>query len=161
MKKTVLRKIIIINIVVFGISVSNVFADDTASENLTNDDGIALIVEGKGEFTCGNDKQLKNVNIFVLLSETTRLGLGMGPSGLGLMSTENNENVAVKINDGTVDSDNFHVQGILQIDDLCEMESSVTFTANGTCGTVKIVTVKSSDGGFGTFESNVLCSPHN
>ena len=73
MEKTVLRKIIIINIVIFGISVSSVFADDTASENLTNDDGIALIVQGKGEFTCGNDIQLKHVNIFVLLSETTRL----------------------------------------------------------------------------------------
>ncbi len=160
MKKTALRKIIIINIAIFGISTSNIFVEDIAGENLTNDDGVALIAKGTGEFICGNDKQLKNVDIFVLFSEATRLGLGMSPSGLGLKSTENNENIAVKLNDGTVDFDNFHVEGILLLDDFCEIESSVTFTANGSCGTDKIITVKSSDGGFGTFESNVSCSPN-
>ena len=161
MKKGVLKIIIIINIVVLGITTSNVFAGDITNENLVNDDGIALIAEGKGEFSCNNDKQLKNVNIFVLLSETTRLGLDIGPSGLGLKSTENNENIAVKINNGTVSSDGFQMQGTLQVDDFCEMESSVTFSVNGTCGINKIITVKSSDGGFGMFESNVSCSPHN
>ena len=161
MEKSVLRKITIISIAVFGISTPNIFAEDFTNENLTNNDGVALIAQGIGEFTCSNEKQLKNMNIFVLLSEPTRRGLESGPSGLGLKSTENNENIAIKLNRGEVNSDNFHVEGISQVDDFCNTEYSVIFTADGSCGNGKIITVQGSDGSFGTFESNVFCSPHN
>lgn len=158
MKKLLWMQIAIINMAILWIFTPNVLADDFTM-TITKDSGIALIAQGKGEFTCGNGNQIGNLEIFVLLSETTRMGLGTSPSGLGLKSVETNENLAVMLNRGDVDSNNFGVEGILQVDDLCDLDSSTIFTANGACGSDKIITVKGSDGSFGTFQSNVVCSP--
>ena len=156
MQKILLIKIAIINIAIFWVFTPNVYAGNLA---VTEDNGIALIAQGNGEFTCGNGKQLTNVNLFVLLSEKTRQGLGTGPSGMGLKSAENNQSIAIKLNSGYIDSNNFHVEGILQVDNFCESEYSVSFTANGICGVDQTITIKGTDESLGTFQSNVSCSP--
>jgi len=155
MQKILLIKIAIINIAIFLVFTPNVYADVAA----TDDNGIALIAQGNGEFTCGNGKQLTNVDLFVLLSEKTRQGLGTGPSGMGLRSAENTQSIAIKLYSGDVDSNNFHVEGILQVDNFCETEYSVSFTANGICGVDQTITVKGTDSSIGTFQSNVSCNP--
>ena len=155
MKKILILQVFVISVSLVWASSPSVFAQESA-ENQLDVTGIALIGNGVGEFTCGNGKQFDNVKIFVLLSEATRAGLGSGPSGMGLKSGD--QNLAVKLNTGTVDSENFHVEGILLVDDLCQTDSPVNFSADGICGEEKNITVKVNNGSFGNFQSTVSCN---
>ncbi len=148
MEKTHLLKIAIINIAILWAFMPNAFAGT---------DGIALIAQGKGDFTCGNGKQISDVNIFVLLSEKTRQGLGTGPSGMGLKSMEDNQSIAIKLTSGQINDDDFQVVGILQVDNFCETEYSVSFAATGSCGDDQTIIVKGTDDSSGTFQANVSC----
>ena len=147
----------VINLAIFSIFTPGIFADDSSRE-LRQNSGVALIAQGIGEFTCSNGNQLNGVNIFVLLSETTRMGLSGSPSGMGLKSIENNQNIVVKLNNGEVDSNSFHVNGILIVDEMCNVDSSVIFTANGVCGIDSNITVRGTDGSSGNFQGNVICN---
>ncbi len=148
MQKIHLLKIAIINIAIFWAFTPNAFAGS---------DGISLIAQGKGDFTCGNGKQFSNVNIFVLLSEKTRLGLGTGPSGMGIKSMESNQSIAIKLTSGQIEDNEFRVVGILQVDNFCETEYSVSFAATGSCGDDQTITVKGTDDSSGKFQANVSC----
>ena len=156
MKKMQLVYGVIVNLAIFSILTPGVFADD--SRDLNQNSGVAMIALGMGEFTCSNGNQLDNVGIFVLLSETTRKGLSASPSGMGLKSVENNQNIVVKLNKGQVESNNFHVEGILIVDEICDVGSSVVFTANGACGVDSNIVVRGSDGSSGNFQSSVICN---
>ena len=148
MKKSHLLKIAIINIAIFWAFTPNAFAGS---------DGIALIAQGKGDFTCGNGKNISDVKLFVLLSEKTRPGLGTGPSGMGLKSMEDNQSIAIKLTSGQIEGNDFRVVGILQVDNFCETEYSLSFAATGSCGNDQTITVKGTDDSSGTFQANVSC----
>ncbi len=155
MKKLLYLQIVIIHMAVFSILTPNIFADEDVNNITTS--GIALIAHGIGDFTCGNGTQSENMEIFVLLSETTIMGLDSSPSGLGLKSQDSNENIAIKLNFGEINADKFYVEGNLHVDSICELDSSIIFTADGSCGNNQQITVKGSDGSFGTFQSEVIC----
>lgn len=148
MQKISLLKIAAINIAIFWAITPSAFAGE---------DGIALIAQGKGDFSCGNENQISDVNLFVLLSEKTRLGLGTGPSGMGLKSADDNQSIAIKLTSGEMNSNDFSVVGILQVDNLCGTDFSVSYAATGSCGDDQTITIKGSDGSFGTFQANVSC----
>ena len=149
MNKTLFVKIAVINAAIFLAFTPNAFAGTQ---------GVALIAQGTGDFTCGNGKQISDVSLFVLLSEKTRQGLGTGPSGMGLKSMDDNQSIAIKLTSGEINNDNFHVVGILQVDNFCETGYSVSFAASGSCGDNKEITVKGTDDSSGAFFANVFCS---
>ena len=145
----------VLQFALISILTPDVFAQDNSSSNTS---GIALIAQGIGSFSCGDGPQLENVEIFVLLSESTIKGSGFSPSGLGLKSQNSNENIAIKLNSGILESNNFVVGGELFVDSLCELDSSTEFIAEGSCGANQRVTVAGTDGSYGTFQSEVTCN---
>ena len=156
MKKLLWFQFAITSLAIFWIFTPTVQAQEVP--NLPEDSGIAMIAKGIGTLDCSNGIHLENMEIFVLLSETTTNGLGTSPSGMGLKSQETNQNIAIKLSSGNVSSETFFVEGVLQVDDLCELDSTTIFTANGSCGNDKIITVKGSDGSLGIFQSTVTCN---
>ena len=144
---------ILLLLVLFLVSTIPVFAVEP--DELKKGDGIALIVRGTGEITCGDGNQFRSVELFIWLSEVENEKQQFATSGIGL-KTQENFRMASGLNTAEINSDGFDVGGTVLVDEICG-EELVSITAKGNCGTNVSVSVNTSAKNIGNFQADVDC----
>jgi len=152
MKKITLVLILML-IVSLTVPSNHAFGEKEAKKNIAK--GVSLIVNGIGSYSCGN-KQINNIDLFLLVSEQGLKGGFTGSSGLGLTDREH-KMIGAALENGFVSEKKFELTGLVLVDDICGQDESSIMKINGNCGSKSVIQIKSGSGNSGTFSGKSLC----
>jgi hypothetical protein len=128
----------------------NVFADIDFDQNLENPN-IAIVGRGAGAYTCQNGTTHDSLGVFFWITTDTASRI----SGLGL-SQDRIVMLAASLDSYTIKQDNtFEINGLIQIDDLCN-EESTSITIRGNCQEESLF-LEASSRTRGKFVGNIIC----